>query len=132
MAERTNGRMTDYVGAALTMLIEIAPAFAVRNLDAMCAFYGKLLGLEATYKTPVYAVLRNGPVQMHLYPERDGKVAGQGSAYVFVHAVDDVYATAQAIAKIIHQISDQAYGLRDFLMEDPEGNRIGVAQRLPA
>lgn len=116
----------------MTMLLEIAPAFAVRDLDAMCAFYGRLLGLEPTYKTPVYAVLRNGPVQLHLYPQRDGKVAGQGSAYVFVQAVDDVYAIAQAIAMIIHPISDQNYGLRDFLMEDPEGNRVGIAQRLRA
>ncbi|MBK8208119.1 MAG: VOC family protein [Planctomycetes bacterium] len=114
----------------MTRLLEIAPAFAVRDLEAMCEFYGKLLGLEPTYKTDVYAVLRNGSVQLHLYPQRDGMNAGQGSAYVFVEGVDDVYATAQDIAQVIHPLKNQEYGLRDFLMQDPEGNRVGIAQRL--
>lgn len=116
----------------MTTLLEIAPAFAVQDLDAMCNFYGKLLGLSPTYRTEVYAVLRNGPVQLHLYPQRDGMNAGQGSAYVFVEGVDEVYATAQSIATIIHPIKDQHYGLRDFLMQDPEGNRVGIAQRMQA
>ncbi len=114
----------------MTQLLGIAPAFAVRDLNAMCDFYEKLLGLQATYRTGVYAVLRNGSVQLHLYPQRDGMNAGQGCAYVFVEGVDDVYAKAQQIAKVVHPLKDQEYGLRDFLMQDPEGNRVGVAQRL--
>lgn len=114
----------------MTTLLEIAPAFAVRDLDAMCEFYGKLLGLSPTYQTEVYAVLRNGPVQLHLYPQRDGMKAGQGSAYVFVEGVDEVHARARQLATVVHPLKDQAYGLRDFLMQDPEGNRVGIAQRL--
>jgi catechol 2,3-dioxygenase-like lactoylglutathione lyase family enzyme len=111
-------------------LMQIAPAFAVRDLDAMVAFYGKALGFEARYKTSVYAVLNSDDVQLHMYPERDGFKAGQSSAYIFVRGVDEIFEKASGVAKIVHPIADQEYGLRDFLMEDPEGNRVGIAQRL--
>jgi predicted enzyme related to lactoylglutathione lyase len=113
-----------------TRLMQIAPAFAVRDLDAMVEFYGNALGFEARYKSGVYAVLSSDDVQLHLYPERDGFKAGQSSAYIFVQNVDAVYEKASKLAKVVHPIADQEYGLRDFLMEDPEGNRIGIAQRL--
>jgi catechol 2,3-dioxygenase-like lactoylglutathione lyase family enzyme len=113
-----------------TRLVQIAPAFAVRDLDAMVDFYRRLLGFEARYKTDVYAVLAGDDVQLHLYPARDGFNPGQSSAYIFVQGVDAIYAKASELAKIVHPIADQSYGLRDFLMEDPEGNRVGIAQRL--
>jgi uncharacterized glyoxalase superfamily protein PhnB len=111
-------------------LLQIAPAFAVRNFDGMIGFYRQLLALEIRYRTEDYAVLGRGDIQLHLYPEREGFKAGQGSAYMFVEGADALYATASKLAKIVHPIADQPYGLRDFLMEDPEGNRVGIAQRL--
>lgn len=111
-------------------LVQIAPAFAVRDMDAMVAFYAKALGFEARYRTDVYAVLQSDDVQLHLYPEREGFQAGQGNAYIFVQGVDAIFEMARTLAKVVHPIADQEYGLRDFLMEDPEGNRVGIAQRL--
>lgn len=111
-------------------LLQIAPAFAVRDMDAMIEFFGKALGFEARYRTEVYAVLQSGDVQLHLYPEREGFQAGQGNAYIFVQGVDAIFEMARASAKVVHPIANKEYGLRDFLMQDPEGNRIGVAERL--
>ena len=110
--------------------LQAAPCFAVRDFDALIRFYCEAMAFEARYKTQVYAVLYWDDVQLHIYPQRDGKVAGQGSAYFFVMGVDAVYETCKAGAKIIHPIKNQEYCLRDFLMEDPEGNRVGIAQRV--
>jgi predicted enzyme related to lactoylglutathione lyase len=111
-------------------LMQIAPAFAVRDMDAMIGFYGKALGFETRYKSDVYAVLQSGDAQLHLYPERDGFQAGQSNAYIFVQGVDAIFEKARTSAKIVHPIADKEYGLRDFLMQDPEGNRIGIAERV--
>jgi predicted enzyme related to lactoylglutathione lyase len=56
-------------------------------------------------------------------------VAGQGSAYFFAQEVDAIYESCSQKAKVIDPIGDRDYGLRDFLIEDPEGNRVGIAQR---
>jgi catechol 2,3-dioxygenase-like lactoylglutathione lyase family enzyme len=108
---------------------QVAPAFAARDFEGMVAFYCDVLGFEVGYKTGVYAALARDGVQLHIYPERDGTVGGNNSAYFFVDGVDAIYEAVRERATIIHPISDQDYGLRDFLMADPEGNMIGIAQR---
>ncbi|MCG3184219.1 MAG: Bleomycin resistance protein [Planctomycetes bacterium] len=108
---------------------QVAPAFAARDFEGLVAFYCDVLGFEVDYKTGVYAVLARDGVQLHIYPERDGMLGGNNSAYFFVDGVDEIYEAVRERASIIHPISDQDYGLRDFLMADPEGNKIGIAQR---
>jgi predicted enzyme related to lactoylglutathione lyase len=110
---------------------QVAPAFAAKDFDGLVAFYTGVLGFEARYKTDVYAVLYRDDVSLHIYPERDGTVGGNNSAYFFVEGVDAIYEQVRKRATIVHPISNQDYGLRDFLLADPEGNKIGIAQRLP-
>ncbi|MBZ0137666.1 MAG: VOC family protein [Planctomycetes bacterium] len=109
---------------------QVAPAFAARDFEALVTFYRDVMGFAENYKTGVYAVLSRDAVQIHLYPERDGKVGGHNSAYFFIDGVDAFYESVKDRVNVVHPISDQEYGLRDFLMQDPEGNNIGVAQRI--
>ena len=98
---------------------QVAPAFAAKDFEGLVKFYCDVLGFTAGYKTDVYAVLSRDDVMLHVYPERDGTVGGNNSAYFFVEGVDDIYAQVKERATIVHPISDQEYGLRDFLMADP-------------
>jgi catechol 2,3-dioxygenase-like lactoylglutathione lyase family enzyme len=109
---------------------QVAPAFAAKDYEGLVNFYCDVLGFEARFKTDVYAVLYRDEVQLHIYPERDGMEGGNNSAYFFVEGVDKIYEGLRERAMIVHPISDQDYGLRDFLLADPEGNKIGIAQRL--
>jgi uncharacterized glyoxalase superfamily protein PhnB len=109
--------------------LQVAPAFAAKDFEGLVSFYCDVLGFQPRFKTPVYAVLGRDEVQLHLYPQREGKVAGQGNAYFFVQEVDAIYESCSQKAKVIDPIGDRDYGLRDFLIEDPEGNRVGIAQR---
>lgn len=110
--------------------LQAAPCFAARDVDALAGFYSRVLGFTERYRSPVYIVLAHGDAQLHLFPQREGKHAGQGTAYFFVQGIDDLHAACQAGAKVIDALKDQPYGLRDFLLEDPEGNRVGIAERL--
>ncbi len=109
---------------------EVAPAFAARDFAKLATFYEKVLGFKSQYKTENYCVLKRDDISLHIYPQRDDKVGGHNSAYFFVTGVDELFKAVAKKAKIVHPISDQPYGLRDFLMQDPEGNNIGIAQRL--
>ncbi|MGV4926320.1 VOC family protein [Streptomyces sp. BHT-5-2] len=49
---------------------------------------------------------------------------GSFGAYVVTDQVDELYERlAAAGAKVIRPIEDQAYGSREFAIEDPEGNK---------
>jgi catechol 2,3-dioxygenase-like lactoylglutathione lyase family enzyme len=109
---------------------QVAPAFAAKDFDGLVAWYVDVLGFEVRYQTGVYAVLGRDDVTLHIYPERDGKVGGHNSAYFFITGVNEFYDSIKSKVNVVHPISDQDYGLRDFLMRDPEGNNIGVAERV--
>lgn len=45
--------------------------------------------------------------------------------------VDDYYARAQAAGlEIMHSLADREYGLRDFIVRDPNGFRLRFASPL--
>ncbi|MGW0732387.1 VOC family protein [Streptomyces sp. NPDC002851] len=49
---------------------------------------------------------------------------GSFGAYVVTDRVDELYERLTAVgAKVIRPIEDQAYGSREFAIEDPEGNK---------
>lgn len=114
----------------MAKFLQVAPSFAARDVAALVAFYGRAMELMPIYQSPEYAVLARDGVELHIYPQRDGAVAGNNSAYFYVSGVDEIFERVKAEAKVIHAIGDKPYGLRDFLFEDPEGNKVGVAQSL--
>lgn len=109
----------------------VAPAFAARDFDGLVKWYEETLGFEARFKMNVYAVLYRDDVMLHIYPERDGKIGGHNSAYFFITGVDALYEAIKDRVNVVHPIGDQEYGLRDFLMHDPEGNNISFAEPQP-
>jgi uncharacterized glyoxalase superfamily protein PhnB len=49
--------------------------------------------------------------------------AGMGATYVVTDRPDEIWARAQAGgARIVHEIRDEDYGSRGFVVADPEGN----------
>ena len=55
--------------------------------------------------------------------ERWGERAGRGWAYVVTDQPDALFERATAAgAEVVHPLSDQDYGSRDFSVRDPEGN----------
>lgn len=66
---------------------------------------------------------------MHLTLQPDRKAANFNVAHLMVDDADALHATcAQHGARIIKGLQDKDYGLRAFVFEDPDGNRINVGQ----
>jgi len=108
-----------------------ATTFHVSDVDAALAFYTTVLGFNERFRFGNYIGVEHGEVRIHLSRPGtpNGQSIGQGSIYIFCDAVDAYHkeitakgATSQAPPK------DYEYGMRDFVVNDPDGNLIGFGQ----
>ena len=120
-------------------LAPVAPEFFVSDVGATVRFYTETLGfdavrLETEGSVPVFAVLGLGDAVVLI--DRQESIGGapptpRGLAVnirVMVPDVDAVYGRARAAgATISRDIGDRDYGLRDFIVRDPDGFRIRFA-----
>jgi catechol 2,3-dioxygenase-like lactoylglutathione lyase family enzyme len=123
-------------------LAPVAPEFFVSDVDATVRFYTEVLDfqvvrVETEGSVPVFAVLGLGDAVVLI--DRQESIGGppatpRGLAVnirLMVPDVDAVYDRARAAgATISRAIGDRDYGLRDFIVRDPDGFRIRFATPL--
>lgn len=100
----------------------------VRDMPASLSHYHDVLGFDVTFRwgDPVtYACLCRDEVSVHLSLERPNRPAGHGAACVFVTDVDALYQELAAQgANVVAAPQTWPYGMRDFDVTDPDGNRL--------
>lgn len=112
-----------------------ATCFRVSDLDASLAWYTDILGFSGRFRFGSYAGIEHGDVQIHLAgPEvPNGRAIGQGSIYIFIDDVDAYHAEINARgATAQNPPKDYEYGMRDFIVTDPDGNIVGFGQEVKA
>lgn len=117
----------------------IAPVLGSRNVQKTVDYFTSVLGFEcpagvfapsSDEPTGIYGIVRRDGTEIHIQIRRREIFAGErqsieGDVYVFVDDADAVHAEVSARgAKVLRPPADQAYGLRDFVVEDPDGHRI--------
>jgi catechol 2,3-dioxygenase-like lactoylglutathione lyase family enzyme len=112
-------------------ILGCTPVFHVSNLDNALAFYRDVLGFTLDYRygePPYYAGLHLGPVYLNLNARGAARTAiGCGELYLLVDDTDAFYLRlADSGIAFDCLIGDRDYGMRDFALRDPDGNRIGV------
>lgn len=118
-----------------------SPIFSVNHMKNSLAFYKDQLGFELSFaweEPATYAVIRRGEgVSIHL-SQRDRPIEvpqnssdGHPALYIFVHDVDAVYQEwKQKGVQIPEAPANQDYGMRDFDLSDPDGNRLTIGKSL--
>jgi len=98
--------------------------FQVKDLAASLSFYREVLGFSQDFVYGPYAGLHLGECWLHLCAHAIWKrPVGGGAVVVFADDVDEYCATVKARgAKIALEPADQSYGMRDFVLIDPDGN----------
>jgi len=105
------------------------PILPSADLDRTAAFY-QALGLQVTGRYDGYLVLNAGPAEMHF--TSDGDVASPGQAFVHVADAGRLWKQLKNAAVAgIGPMEDQPHGLREFVVTDPDGNRIRVGSPIP-
>jgi catechol 2,3-dioxygenase-like lactoylglutathione lyase family enzyme len=99
-------------------------------------FYVNVLGFRKTFENgnPVgFMILERDQAELHLTLQPDHRAAAFNVAHMMVEDVDALHAICQSHGlRIIKGLQNKDYGLRAFVFEDPDGNRIDVGQVLPA
>jgi len=110
------------------MLRQIMPALPLDNVPARVAHYRDVLGFRVNYQQHDLGVMYRDAVTLLLIA-RTERHKGIGSAYVYVEDADALYAELRAKgAHVQGEPVSQPWGLREFRVQDPEGNEIGFGQ----
>jgi catechol 2,3-dioxygenase-like lactoylglutathione lyase family enzyme len=110
-------------------LMPCAPEFFVPEMDAALRFYVDGLGFQVLRREPVFAVVALGDAHVLIAhdsiagPQLASGPRGNGlNVRIMVDDVDLLRERAGALrAPIVHEIADRPYGLRDFIVADPNG-----------
>lgn len=112
----------------------IAAGVPVTDVERALAFYRDVLGLEVVFingDPTGFVILRRGAAELHLSLQRGHRVGVHNVAHLLV---DDATALHDHLvrhgARIVKGLRDADFGLRTFVVADPDGNRIDVGEPL--
>lgn len=116
----------------------VAPEFFVPDVEAAVRFYAEKLGFERLRVDTGFAIVTLGEAVVMLAHQalygRWLEDTPLGLAVDIRFMVPDVDAMYQRCLKnnveIVHEITDQVYGLRDFIARDLNGFRLRFASPL--
>jgi uncharacterized glyoxalase superfamily protein PhnB len=112
----------------------IFPVFQVRDLAEALHYYCAVLGFTEAWKfgSPAHrAGVALGEIEIQLDGSGLGAMTGTSTAYCHMTGIDEHYAACRARgAKLVRELAERPWGVRDFQVEDPSGNKIGFAELL--
>jgi catechol 2,3-dioxygenase-like lactoylglutathione lyase family enzyme len=121
--------------AAEIRLGRLAPTIPVTDIARAVAFYERVFGMHKTFENgdPVgFVVMKRDAAELHLTLVRDHVGKPYNLMHLIVDGAEALYrrCEAEAGARIIKQLRDAPWGMRTFVVADPDGNRIDVGQPL--
>ena len=111
-----------------------APTVPVSDMVAAQRFYTRAFGLEVTFENgdpTSYAVLKKDAAEIHLSVCSDPAPRAQNVMHLIVSDADAAHAACvDAGGTITEALRDAPWGMRTFVVADPDGHRIDVGQPL--
>jgi uncharacterized glyoxalase superfamily protein PhnB len=117
------------------------PQLLVEDVAATVAYYWSTLGFGVRLELgdpPVYAIVERDQAVIHLMAAPPGSM--RPNHHVVPHATDVYLSVEKAAAllmelrargaKVVGDLADQPYGMREFTLEDLNGYRLGFGQEL--
>lgn len=112
----------------------IAATLPVSDMSRALDFYVGVLGFTKTFENgdPVgFVILKQGEAELHLTLQPGHRAAPFNVAHLMVGDVDALHEVCRRQGlRIVKGLRDKDFGLRAFVFEDPDGNRIDVGQPL--
>lgn len=112
----------------------IAATLPVKDMGKAHDFYTGVLGFEKIFENgnPVgFMILKRDQGELHLTLQPGHKAAHFNVAHLMVDDVDALHAVCKQYGtRIVKSLKNKDYGLRAFVFEDPDGNRIDVGQAI--
>ncbi|MGN9910066.1 VOC family protein [Phytohabitans sp. LJ34] len=116
----------------MTAWLHLMPRLPVTDIDRSIAYYQEALGFRLAWRTTdgTLAALSSGDIEMLLLvPWRGDSPPPAQSAYVYVEDPDALCAEyQQAGADVVDPVASRPYGMRDFVVRDPDGHRFTLGR----
>ncbi len=111
---------------------KLFPVFAAKDLDRSIRYYAEVLGFEVAWRwgdPTTRAGLKIGDVEIQLDSGGAGVPPGSSVVYCHMNHVDDYFADCKARgATFSLELGTRPWGMKDFRVIDPDGNRIGFGE----
>jgi len=116
--------------------LTIASVIHVKDLNQSLPYYTDILGFSTDFRYGEYIGLRYGDILLHLSSSLNPghkKEPGSGHVCIDCEEIDTYYEDLRSKgATISAPIDNRPYGLRDFAVDDPDGNTLVFAQAITA
>ena len=110
------------------MCLKTLPDLPVSDEAAAIRYYGDVLGFTINYAQDGLGVMDRDEITVLLSP-RSAEFPGPGRYYVYVRDADALLAELRRRGATVHRdIVSWPWGLRDFVVGDPDGNLITFGQ----
>jgi catechol 2,3-dioxygenase-like lactoylglutathione lyase family enzyme len=111
-----------------------APGIPVRDIEQALAFYRDALGMTVTFTNgdPVgFVILERDAAELHLTLVPTHRAGTHNVAHLMVSDAAAVHDRLVSHgARIVKGLRDHDFGLRAFVVADPDGNRLDIAEEL--
>jgi catechol 2,3-dioxygenase-like lactoylglutathione lyase family enzyme len=111
-----------------------APGVPVQDIETALAFYVGVLGMTETFRNgdPVgFVIVERDDAEIHLTLQPSHRPTTANVLHLMVDDAAAFHAHLQERGvRIVKGIRDADYGMRTFVMADPDGNRIDVGEDL--
>ena len=113
--------------------IDSVPVLSVTDFPRAIDFYTNILGFEQIFEIGNYSGLALGQATIHVNGELDEWSALPTSARINVRGLDTYHKKVSSLANIKSDepLQDMPFGVRQFSILDPDGNRITFCQAIP-
>ena len=112
----------------------IAATISVTDMERAFQFYSHVLGMKKVFEngSPVgFMILRKDAGELHLTLSKNHIATDRNVAHLMVNNATALYDHLEKSGvKIIKGLRDADYGIRGFVLADPDGNRIDVGQEI--
>lgn len=123
---------------------KLTPNLLVADVSRSLAFYVDVLGFTRGFTVPdegplVFGSVTSGPIEIFFneaatavaeYPSLGGKpVALSGTLFIEVAGIEAFFAQLEARVAIVKPLFTQWYGMKEFVIADPDGYLITFAER---
>jgi catechol 2,3-dioxygenase-like lactoylglutathione lyase family enzyme len=123
---------TRVIATDMSTWLHLMPRLPVGDMERSIAYYQEALGLNLTWRTVdgSLAALATGEIEVLLLVPWTGEGAPPAqSSYVYVEDPDALCAEFQeAGADIVDPVASRPYGMRDFVVRDPDGHRFTLGR----
>jgi len=110
------------------------PSIRVEDVPRAIEFYHDSLGFAPVFRNGVtFAIVRRDGIELGLMKAAYTECKPGGSACYckLSQGIDTLYAGYQQRGvTILHPLRDESYGMREFMIADPDGNTINFGQPL--